>query len=91
MKVSIPELEVGIEKREVLKMSNVFLFFSPISKSFPVKIFFNAKSQIGETNFNWTSGISVDLLKVPKKALKKKSPNVSAENLSKYTKVRNMK
>ena len=70
---------------------NVFLYFSPFSKSFPVKIFFNAKSQIGETNFNWTSGISVDLLKVPKKALKKKSPNVSAENLSKYTKVRNMK
>ena len=56
-----------------------------------MKIFFNAKSQIGETNFNWTSGISVDLLKVPKKALKKKSPNVSAENLSKYTKVKNMK
>ena len=42
---------------------------------------------MGETNFNWMPGTEVDLIKVPKKALKKRAQKVAAENLSKYTKV----
>ena len=62
--------------------------FSPVSKSFSVKICFNEKSKMDETNFNWMSGTEVELIKVPKKALKKRAQNTAAvEDLSKYTKV----